>query len=303
MPRAVLFLAAFLSLANAQAPRSAVYSALAPESQAVVPLADLVKGFDAAAQVRALETLDKLDRAPLNAKELSELSEAYRLLGRTDRALETASQISTRGGGAGDATLQVQALAGSGDFKGAQAAAEAALKKYPADPNLLAAYHQVKNRAPTGPNWTTPTAEASRIAQAGGLIATDSRPFVLAIKTGRSGIPPMPALTGDAYLAPNAVKPSGWTKFTNSMSDLWSYNTDSESPAEKRRMAELRAGLQETETGRQLIADLGGWTEIDKKVDLRFHPMANDGTNAYARRLISPDSQGHTCGCEHEADE
>ncbi|UPT73042.1 MAG: hypothetical protein M0D55_14200 [Elusimicrobiota bacterium] len=177
-------LLAFLSVAQAQAPRSAVLAALAPSATDVVPIAELIRGFDPAARTRALETLDKLDRASLFGPDLAELSEAYRLLGRMDRVAETASLIAQRGGGPDGSAGAILALAQSGDYGAAQKAAEAALKKNPNDTNLLAAYHQVKNRSSGKPPAAPAAAKGVELRESSA--ANDPRPYVLRVSMPKS---------------------------------------------------------------------------------------------------------------------
>ncbi|MBI2385017.1 MAG: hypothetical protein HYV14_03275 [Elusimicrobia bacterium] len=284
-------LAVFLASAQAQPPLSPVLAAISAAAEKQ-PLPDLIKALDADGKTKALARLDRLDRAALDPSGLAELSEAYRLLGRTDRALEAARLLSAKNGEAAGATQEILALAQSGDYKSAQAFAEGALKKHPRDPSLLAAYHQVKNRRAAAPDWTGASSESAARPHGLGSSPPDTRPFVLAIKAGKSGTPPSP-FDGGSYLAPGAERPSSLAKTWAAFWDLGSYAVDRESAAEKRRMRELRAELDKTETGRSLVRDLGGWERVQKDVDMRFTSTWDDGQVAYARPLMSPDAQGH----------
>jgi hypothetical protein len=282
----------FLYSAQAQPPRSPVSRALAPSSVAAAPIRELIKDFDAPARERALKALDDLDRATMTAADLTELSEAYRLLGRSDRALEASRLPPGEDPGTAGATREILALAKSGDYKNARTAAEAALKEHPGDPSLLAAYHQVKNRGAAAPDWASGGPERAVEARGRGDSPGDPRPFVLPIKAGKSGVPPSP-IDREAYLAPGAEPPSSLAMTWGAIWDLTSYAIDREPPAEKRRMSELRAELDKTETGKTLVRDLGGWERIQKDVDMRFASSWADGQVAYARPLVFPDGKGH----------
>lgn len=289
--RAGILLVLLVSV-QAQPPRSSVLAAISPSS-APRPLPDLIRGLDADGRTKALDALDRLDRSALDAAGLAELSEAYRLLGRNEDALKAARELSARdpGGVAGDAQT-ILALAQSGDYAAAQAVAESGLKRLPGDKSLLALLHQVKGRgAPVAPAQAAAT--AGRGAVPPPPPAADARPYVLRVKAGKNAPPPLPASTGEsAYLAPGAKKASDGALMWGGLWNLAAYKLDSESPTEIKRMAALRAKLAETETGRALVADLGGWEKIERDVDVRFAKVWNDGTNAYARPFLSPDSKG-----------
>lgn len=292
MPLCAGILVVFLASAQAQPPPSPVIRALAPSSAAAAPLRELIDAFDAPARAQALRALDEIDRSSLLAADLVELSEAYRLLGRGDRALEVSRLPPAIDPETAGAAQEIMALARSGDFKNAQRTAEAALNKHPRDPGLLAAYHQVKNRGAASPIWTDKSPEAAVGTQGREYPSGDTRPFVLPVKAGRIGAPPSP-VDPAAYLAPGAERPSSLAKTWAALWDLGSYAVDRESAAEKRRMAGLRAELDKTETGRSLVRDLGGWERVQKDVDMRFTSTWDDGQVAYARPLMSPDAQGH----------
>lgn len=151
---AILFM--MLAAAHGNPARSPVLAAIDPNDDSM-SLPDMIHSLDADGKKSALEGLDRLDRAVLDSDSLSELSEAYRLLGRNDDALNSARSLSSRNPGQpiGD-ILAVQALAQAGDFSSAQSAAEEGLKRFPGDRNLIALLHQVKGRVPprnlTGPS-------------------------------------------------------------------------------------------------------------------------------------------------------
>jgi len=286
MPLYAGILVVFLASAQAQPPRSPVLEAISASS-ASGSLPELIKALDADGKAAALAGLDRLDRAALDSAALAELSEAYRLLGRPENALKAARALSSRDGGAaaGDAQ-EIMSLAQAGDYAAAQAAAEEGLKRSPGDKNLLALFHQVKGRGVGG-------ASLQRIVspREPPLPAQETRPYVLRIKTEK-GAPPPPPARDAGYLAPGARKPSDYELLEGAVIDMVRYKFDIEWPAEKKRMAELRSKLDETETGRALVADLGGWTRIQRDADVRFAAVWRDGLNAYYRPFDTPDSKG-----------
>lgn len=139
-----------LAAAHAEPVRSPVRSAIAPSSVSL-PLPEIVRALDDDGKRRALVGLDGLDRSLLDTEALGELSEAYRLLGRNHEALEAAQSLSSRDSSSPKGDIQsILALAQSGNFASAQAAAESGLKRFPGDKNLLALLYEVKGRgAPT----------------------------------------------------------------------------------------------------------------------------------------------------------
>lgn len=107
-------------------------------------------------------------------------------------------------------------------------------------------------------------------------------------------MPPPSPVSGErgAYVTPLDKKASTPELIWDVLWNLAAYKIDSESPAEIKRMAALRARLDRTQTGRALVADLGGWEKIGRDVDLRFARVWSEGTSAYARPFTSPDSKG-----------
>lgn len=270
-------LLAFLVTTNAQSPRSPVRAVISDDSTA--PLPDLIKALDAAGRTEALARLDRLDRGPLDAAALAELREAYRLLGRSEDARDG-------GGSAGDAQ-NILSLARSGKYAAAQAAAERGLERFPGDKNLLALLHQVKGRGAASSSRPVP---AKLHSPSSAAPVADQRPFVPSIVKGRSSPPPVPG--AEAYLAPGSTKASDFVLIRNSVLNIIRYKTDVESSAEKERMAALKKKLGETETGRRLVSDLGGWERIERDVDIRFAAISSRSMGAYFRQFITPDSKG-----------
>ncbi len=173
-------LLAFLVSAHAQLPRSPVLSAIsASEVSPTVPLPELIKALDAPGRTRALEALDALSLDSLEPSALFELSEAYRLLGRSGDALKAAAALTARDANspAGD-KQSILALTQVGDYAAAQAAAESGLKRFPGDPDFLALLHQVKGRsAGVSPDAAPLSPTATRVESAA------ARPSIL---TGRA---------------------------------------------------------------------------------------------------------------------
>ncbi len=205
----------FLSLlsANAKPPRSLVHSAVAAESSATT-LPELVKELDADGRVRAVSALDQLDRRALDAVALAELSEAYRLLGRTDEAVAAAQALSARDSTSSAGEVQsILSLAQSGNFASAEAAAVDGLKRFPGDKNLLALYHQVKGRglgaaSPNDGGNTRPTAAAEEHVSARAPIKFTPRQHA-AGAVGISIPAPMETVTvSDTWV----VRATSWTK-------------------------------------------------------------------------------------------
>ncbi len=270
-----------LSAAYADSPRSPVLAALSPSSTGA-SLVEVIKAMNASERNHALAALDRLDRAALVPETTTELAHAYRLLGRPDAALDGAV---SRDGEA----KAIFALAEAGDYASAQAAAEKALKRFPGNKNLLALLHQVKGRT-AGRFSSTPAAARSKSPTATAQ-ETDSRPSVLQIKAGKSAPPPEPDAS-TAYLNPGVEKASQGALIWSALWNLGRYKVDYESSAELERMATLRAKLDQSETGRTLVADLGGWDKIQRDVDIRFAGVWGGGMNAYFRPFDAPDSKG-----------
>lgn len=176
----------FIAAAQAQ-PSSPVRLAISESSK---PLSEVIPALNEDGKARALAALDRLDTRALDSAALVELSEAYRLLGRPGDALNTARALSSRdsGNAAGDAQA-IMALAQAGDFGAAQAKAEAGLKRFPGDKNLLALLHQVKGRAASSPQIKSPT--AARTAEPGlSLVTSDNRPFVMSVTRAKGSSSP-----------------------------------------------------------------------------------------------------------------
>jgi hypothetical protein len=286
-------LLAFLASAHAQPLRSPVLAAIAASSEAPArSLFDLIKALDADGKTRALIGLDRLDRAVLDTAALAELSEAYRLLGRPEAALKAAQVLSVRDASSptGDAQ-SILSLAQAGNYAAAQAAAESGLKRFPGDKNLLALFHQVKGRT-VGTASSEPIFSARISAPSSLVSVVDKRPYILPNAKGKGAPPPSPT-AHEAYLAPGAAKASALSLFKDGFLARIMYKVDAESSAEKQRMADLKRKLGETETGRGLISDLGGWEQIDRDVDIRFAGVWSRNLTAYFRPFDTPDSKGH----------
>lgn len=285
-------LLAFLASAHAQPPRSPILLAISPSLTAsAATLPEMIKALDGDGKTRALAGLDRLDRGPLDAAALAELSEAYRLLGRPAEALKAARELSSNhANGSAGVEQSILSLAQAGDYPAAQAAAESGLKRFPGNKDLLALFHQVKGRAsgktsPEAPLAALPAAASSPET------AADARPFVLRVPALKGAPPPSPAAS-TAYLAPGSVKASDDEVFWSAFRSVAKYKIDYEWPAEIKRMTALRAKLDETETGRALVAELGGWDKIQRDVDIRFAGVGNPDLNAYFRSFKTPNSKG-----------
>lgn len=242
--RAVLLTLALLCGAQTAAPPSPVALAVAPQLTAAAPLPELIRGLDEKDKGEALKRLDALDRAKLNAEAQLELREAYRLLGRNAAAVQSSS--------AKGAAVEADALA-----------------------------RQAKIRMPAAPDWKSSVPGGGVAPQAAANSGDDPRPFVLPIKAGKTGPPPTPG-SDLAYVQPGTAKQSTAALLWNGLWNAAAYQLDTEPPEEKKEMSRLRASIDGTETGRRLVADLGGWTEIDKNVDMRFAKVWDDRTGAYA---------------------
>lgn len=284
--RAVLLLACLFA-AHAQAPRSPVLAAISPSAAA--PLGELIGALDAEGKARVLANLDRLDQAALDPSQLGELSEAYRLLGRPGQALQAARTMSARDSSNPAGEVQsVLALAQAGSYASAQAAAESALKRFPGDKNLLAALHEVKGRAaPVTTRASAPRTPA--VAATPG--EADSRPAKLAVSVGKglSGVPS--PLTGDElrYVPGGAHKPTLLGKVWSGMLVTYALVNKKQDPQDVAYQARLRKVLDTSETGRAVVADLGGWGEIDKKIEIRMARLGS-GTKGYSL-AGSPDSK------------
>lgn len=200
----------FIVAAQAQ-PSSPVRSAISASSK---PLSEVISALDEGGKARALEALDRLDKRVLDSAALVELSEAYRLLGRPEDALKAARALSAREPGNADGEAQaIMAHAQSGDYGAAEAAAEAGLKRFPGDKNLLALLHQVKGRAASSPQIKLPGIPRTTEPHATAA-ASDNRTFVLPITTGKnvpspSGIEKFNISSGEAGAPPATL----WDRF------------------------------------------------------------------------------------------
>ncbi len=291
--RAGLIVLALAFTASAQAPRSPVIAAISSSAPAGAQLPELIRSLNDPGRRSALAALDALDRPSLDSGALLELSQAYGMLGRPGEAVKVAAMLSTRDAKspAGDKAA-ITALTLVGDYRAAQKAAENALKRFPRDKDLLGLWHQVKDRvgAVDSPATASMIAVPSAPGQSG---AADSRPFVLPVRAGGSaGPPPLTrAPSSNSYLFPGSRKPSQLDLFLEGLLGVAVYGLDRETPLERERMAALRNSLEATETGRALIADLGGWKQIERDVDVRFVWMRS-GTGAYVRPLAAKNAAG-----------
>lgn len=288
MPLCASLFLAFVVAAHAEHSRSPVLTAITASSEG--SLSESIGKLDAAGKTRALGRLDALDQGALGAAALSELSEAYRLLGRPEEALKSARMLAIRDGANPDGDAQtILAHAQTGNYAAAQAAAERGLKRFPGDKNLLGLLHQVKGRTvgAVSPQPAIAPQSASPLAV---VPAADKRPFVLPITQGKGKPPPAPV--AEAYLAPGATKASDFALNRDGLLNIFRYRTDVESPEERARMAVLKKKLDETETGRSLVSELGGWERIERDVDIRFAAVSSKNMGAYFRQFITPDSKG-----------
>lgn len=274
MPLTTGVLFAFLIVAQAQAPRSPVRAAISSAATAQT-LPELIRGLDADGRVEALAGLDSLERAALDAGGLAELSEAYRLLGRPTDALTAARALSERdvNGAAGDAQA-IMALAQAGDYSAAQAAAESGLKRFPGDKDLLALLHQVKGRSvapPPRPSDEIKPPPARKLAEP----VSASIPVQPSGRRAQSrfGVPEPPLeAVGLEYVPPSARKRTLFEKIIGKARVLYQIAVPGQDADDHSNMERIRTAVDRSSTGRKIVAELGGWAEIEKTVDLR---MAN----------------------------
>lgn len=272
-----------LATAHAEASRSPVMSALSSSTTAA-SLAEVIEAMDAVGRARALAALDRIDRSSLAPVDQAELAEAYRLLGRPDAALDGAV---ARGG----ETEAILAMAQAGDYSSAQAAAEKALQRVPADKNLLALLHQVKGRAKIKSFSMPPDSTRPGASGAAEASVSSGRPlaFTAPMQKAEAAPPPLPSSNseGAGYVSSGARKRGALGLLMDGLLSVGVYNLDRESAKEKARMSELRKSIESTESGKALISDLGGWKKIDREVDMRFVWMRTRNTGAYVRPLMS----------------
>lgn len=236
-----VLLCTLLAVARAEPQRSPVHIALSPAVTSS-SLPELIKSLGPGGRPKALAALDRLDRAALDATELVELREAYRLLGRYDP--EIGSDIHRA-----EETRKVLALAQAGNYAAAQTAAETALKLNPTDKNLLSLLHQ---------------ANAPR---------QDARPYRLEIKLPKAAVSvPEPAHAAEhlRYVPGGAHKLNVADRLWSNAHVLFAMTFRGQSAEDVAGMERMSKALDGSETGRAVVAELGGWPEIRKKVDLRM---------------------------------
>ncbi len=256
-----VLLCVLLVVARADPPRSPVLMALAPSATSS-SLPELIKALGPEGRPKALAALDRLDRAALDAQALVELRDAYRLLGRLDAKID--NDIAR----AGDEKT-ILTLAQAGNFAAAQTAAETALKLYPDDRNLLFLLHQAKGRVAPG----AVPASAGKRSEAAMPASPDNRPFRLAIKPPKAHISvPEPDHSAEQlrYVPGGSHKLNMVDRAWNNAHILYALTFRGQNAKDTADMARMTKALDSTETGRALVAELGGWSEIKKSVDLRM---------------------------------
>ncbi|MBI3553717.1 MAG: hypothetical protein HY077_14570 [Elusimicrobia bacterium] len=92
-----------------------------------------------------------------------------------------------------------------------------------------------------------------------------------------SGPRPLPPSLGpyQQYHGPDTDKPGFLRKAWYIFQDIRHFYGYEMTAQEKKRLDEVKALLSSTSSGQQLIADLGGWTEIDMLVEIKFAERAN----------------------------
>ncbi len=231
-----VLLCALFAVARAEPTRSPVRIALSP-SAASASLPELIESLGPGGRPKALAALDRLDRAVLDAAALAELREAYRLLGRAETGLIRAADPKS-----------VLVRAREGNLAASRSAAETAIRLFPTDKNLSAG-------AP--PNAAPPP---------------DERPLRLAIKVSKPASVPEPSHTPEPlrYVPGGARKLNIFDRLWSTAHILYALNVRGQNTKDTADMARMMKALDGTETGRALVAELGGWSEIRKNVDLRM---------------------------------
>jgi len=90
----------------------------------------------------------------------------------------------------------------------------------------------------------------------------------------------IPAPPGGAlgYHTGQTQKPWLIVAIWQNLADRWNYSHHDMTPVEARKLADVKARIDSTPTGRQLVADLGGWKKIERDVTIKFSPISGSGT-------------------------
>lgn len=181
------------------------------------------------------------------------------------------------------------------DFAGGLSAAEAVLKREPWNREALALKHQCLGRSAAAPSeHAGPGLPSPRPTPSSAKVDDSTLPIKLVSRAGKTAAPPELVAVTDTrgYLSTGAVPPTTVEKAWGNFKTLVFYALDREPPEERVSMTRLRRELDSTESGSALVADLGGWKQIEREVDIRFARTGSPNTNAYARPLLRPDAQG-----------
>lgn len=194
----------------------------------------------------------------------------------------------------GLASVRAEALYKSGRYEAATVQAREALRLDPGDKDAFAILKLSEGRsAPSGADSGAGARAAPRPAAAA---APDSRPALLAVKVSKSAtaVPELEA-GGEPrrYVSPGTRKLNVFDRVWNEMVIGYATLNRNQSAADRARLRALRRELDGIETGRGVVDELGGWKEIEKKVDLRMADLPG-GTMGLAIPRATPDAEGHT---------
>jgi tetratricopeptide (TPR) repeat protein len=262
-----LFFSMFLANLANSVEASPVTRAISPSGIEAEAVAELVRPMGAADKKAALERLDRLDRAELDAAGLVELGEAYTLLGRGDEARASARVALGRGP---DPTAEfgaIRILAAQKDYAAAENAAREALRRSPGDRSLLALLHEVKGRS--APARSSPAAvheakpAAPREARAVAVKAVKTTVAAVAVPNPIEAAPL-------AYVPIGARKPWAIERAWLRVQLMHAQLVSTQSSKDAGELARIKAALDRSETGRVIVAELGGWDVIEASVDVRM---------------------------------
>ncbi|MFA6029806.1 MAG: hypothetical protein WC969_08135 [Elusimicrobiota bacterium] len=88
-----------------------------------------------------------------------------------------------------------------------------------------------------------------------------------------------------AYHMPDTKKPGFFGNLYSGIKSLWDAYAYEPSPKETAAFAKMRASLQSTGAGADLIERMGGWEGVDKNILFIYTDLGKDGTLAYVRPL------------------
>ncbi|MBI5882948.1 MAG: hypothetical protein HZB91_07585 [Elusimicrobia bacterium] len=297
MTRKALFLAAFSAALLLQVPAQA-------ESRGPVAriFLDQLKGLDDAGSKAAAscEDLRKCAALMTPAQKESARTDLLRLEGRTPsggllteisqgfialgypqdavRMLKMGPFDQSRGGLLTQAASEFQR---QGRYELAMAAAQEALDADPKDEAALAVLRLSERRVHKREIASLPVLKDESVEGRPG----EGGSRLAALTADPPAISAWPDLPMEVYHLPDTKPPSSWETIVTGVGSLWRVYFHSPSAKEAKDVAALKKSLESLPSGKDLVAEMGGWERVEKEVYFMVTDMSDDGTAAYVRPM------------------